>query len=58
MPLLAAQDSSVFICKGPESKRFHSTPKCRGLRSCSTEIYKVSVSKAQELGRTPCKICY
>lgn len=52
------QDSSVFICNGPESKRFHNNPSCRGLSSCSTQIYKVSISKAQKLGRTPCKICY
>lgn len=49
---------TVYICKGPKSQRFHSSSSCRGLGSCSTEIYSVSVSDAKNLGRTPCQICY
>ncbi len=50
--------SEVFVCKGSNSKRYHASSKCRGLNNCSTDIYKVSVKEAKELGRTPCKIEY
>ncbi len=45
---------NVFICKGPGSKRYHYKKYCRGLKSCSTKIYEVSLSKANELKRTLC----
>ena len=49
---------TVYICTGPQSKRFHKTSHCRGLNSCSGEILAVSISKAQSMRRTPCKWCY
>ena len=49
---------TVYICTGPQSKRYHKTPKCRGLDSCSKEIIAVSVDKARKMGRTPCGWCY
>ncbi|MCK8480921.1 hypothetical protein [Psychroserpens algicola] len=45
---------SVYICKGPSSKRYHYTKTCRGLSACSTKTYKVSLSEAKELKRTLC----
>lgn len=51
-------EQTVYICTGPQSKRFHKTSHCRGLNSCSGEILAVSISKAQSMGRTPCKWCY
>lgn len=50
--------SGVYICTGPSSKRYHSTSNCRGLGSCSGNVVKMSLAKAREKGRTPCKICY
>ncbi len=47
-------DIQVYICKGPTSKRYHYNKSCRGLNSCSTKIYKVSLSEAEEIGRTLC----
>lgn len=47
----------VYICNGPESKRYHSTPDCRGLSRCSTAIEKVTLEEAEREGRTPCHIC-
>ncbi len=62
-PFVAQSDSvvteaQVYICTGPQSKRYHKTSSCRGLKSCSKSIKKVGVSEAKELGRTPCGICY
>ena len=54
----AQAEQSVYICTGPQSKRFHKTSHCRGLNSCSGEVLKVSISKAKSMGRTPCKWCY
>ena len=51
-------EQTVYICTGPQSKRFHKTSHCRGLNSCSGDILAVSLSKAKSLGRTPCKWCY
>ena len=52
------QSSMVYICTGPESKRYHSNSNCRGLNKCSASIEKVTVAKAKSMKRTPCKICY
>lgn len=51
-------ENTVYICTGPNSKRYHSHSDCRGLGKCSGEIREVSVSKAKSMGRTPCKWCY
>lgn len=51
-------EQTVYICKGPKSLRYHTSSSCKGLGSCSTEIYSVSVTEAKNLGRTPCQICY
>ena len=56
----AANENSntVYICTGPQSKRYHKTADCRGLRSCSKEIRKVTLEYAKKIGRTPCGYCY
>lgn len=46
----------VFICKGPSSKVYHKSDRCKGLSKCSTEIYNVSLEEAKKLGRRACKI--
>lgn len=48
----------VYICTGPQSKRYHCTPNCRGLNSCSKEIKEVTIEYAKKIGRTPCGWCY
>lgn len=50
--------SKVYICTGPQSKRYHKTANCRGLGSCSGEIKAVTVEYARKIGRTPCGWCY
>lgn len=47
-------ETNVYICKGKGSKKYHYVKSCRGLSNCSTNLYQVSSSKAQEKGRTVC----
>ena len=54
----ATNEVEVYICTGPQSKRYHKTSSCKGLKSCSREIVKVPLKKAKDLGRTPCGYCY
>ncbi len=52
------KEQTVFICTGGKSKKFHATPKCRGLNRCSGRIIEITIEKAESKGRTPCRICY
>lgn len=51
-------ETYVYICTGPQSKRYHKTDNCKGLSRCSKTVKKVTVDKAIDLGRTKCKMCY
>ena len=51
-------ETYVLICTGRNSKRYHNNAQCKGLTNCRAEIHKVTLSKAVEMGRTPCKLCY
>lgn len=46
--------TTVYICKGPNSKRYHYKKSCRGLKSCSTKLHEVSLTEARDIGRTLC----
>lgn len=54
----AVQRGNVYICTGGSSKRYHCDRDCKGLSRCSGEIEEVSEEEAEDMGRTPCKICY
>ena len=49
---------SVYICTGETSTKYHCDPDCKGLSRCSGEIEEISEDEAEDMGRTPCKICY
>ncbi|TRZ46468.1 hypothetical protein DMZ48_02285 [Robertkochia solimangrovi] len=49
-----SSETKVYICKGPSSKKYHLTPKCRGLSNCSTKVYETTLKEARELKRTLC----
>lgn len=49
---------NVYICTGGSSKRYHCDHDCKGLSRCSGEIEEVNEEEAEDMGRTPCKICY
>ncbi|MBL4746726.1 MAG: hypothetical protein JKY08_10205 [Flavobacteriaceae bacterium] len=46
--------SSVYICKGKYSKKYHYNSNCRGLSNCKSDIVRVSLSSAKQIGRTLC----
>lgn len=48
----------VYICTSGTSKRYHSDRYCSGLGRCIGEIDEMSVDEAENMGRTPCHICY
>ena len=47
-------ESTVYVCTGPSSKKYHFTKSCRGLSRCSKDIVKVTIGKAKEMKRTLC----
>ena len=49
--------STVYVCTGGYSKRYHATEDCRGLFRCCGEIIEMSVDEAKKNGRTACRIC-
>lgn len=51
------QQTYVYICEGKYSKRYHSSPNCRGLDNCKGGVEKVTLEEAQKMGRTPCHVC-
>lgn len=51
-------EKTVWVCGGPNSKRYHRHPGCAGLKRCSKTPSKISISEAQRRGYTPCKKCY
>lgn len=51
-------DGFVYICTGETSTKYHCAPDCRGLSRCSGEVEEVTEGEAEDMGRTPCKICY
>ena len=53
---LPTSQSQVFICKGPMSKVYHKSARCKGLSSCSTVVYEIGLDEAKRLGRRSCKI--
>lgn len=55
---VCSSDVTVYICTGPQSKKYHATKDCRGLNKCSEDIISVSLAKAKSMGRGPCGICY
>lgn len=55
---LAVPSGIVYICTGSSSKRYHCDRDCKGLSRCSGEIEEVTEEEAEDMGRTPCKICY
>ena len=58
MEVTIYQRIMLILCTGETSTKYHSDPDCRGLSRCSGEIEEVSEEEAEDMGRTPCKICY
>lgn len=52
------QETTVYYCTGPNSKRYHKHKSCKGLKKCSGKIIKCTKLDAIHKGFTPCKYCY
>ncbi len=44
----------VYICDSSGGKKYHFNKSCRGLSRCSHPIRKISLEKAQSIGKTLC----
>lgn len=56
----SSNSENVYISKGNSAYAYHSHKSCRALKGCVEEghVITVTLSKAKEMGRRPCKICY
>ena len=56
----SSNSENVYISKGNSAYAYHSHKSCRALKRCVEEGHVITVtrSKAKEMGRRPCKICY
>ena len=50
--------TTVWICTGSSSECYHSRKNCKGLNSCRATIKEVTLEKAKQMKRRPCKMCY
>lgn len=50
--------TTAYICTGTTSKKYHCDRYCQGLSHCTGEIEEISEEDAEDMGRTPCKMCY
>ena len=50
----ATTNGYAYECQGPKAKVYHSTPKCKGLNKCSTNVKKVQKAATKRRG---CRIC-
>lgn len=53
----AITESTVLICTGKYSKRYHNSM-CKGMKACKGERKRVSLSDAKKMGLTACGYCY
>ena len=61
IPQISISNSEiVYISKGNSAYAYHMKKTCRALKRCNEEghVITVTLSKAKEIGRRPCKICY
>ena len=56
--IMGQREQTVYVCTGPMSQCYHTTPYCKGLERCSKTVEAVSVTEAIEAGRRPCKWCH
>lgn len=52
-------NNTVYISKGSSAYAYHIKKSCRTLKRCNEEghVVAVTLSKAKEMGRIPCKVC-
>ncbi len=50
------QKTEVYICMSKGSKAYHLKKDCSGLKKCKKKIKKITLKKAENVGRTFCKL--
>ncbi len=52
--------NTVYISKGSSAYAYHMKKSCRTLKRCNEEghVMAITLAKAIEMGRKPCKVCY
>lgn len=50
------KEKEVFICMTKSSKTYHLKKDCKGLKKCKSKIKKITQKKAENVGRTKCKL--
>ena len=48
------QTTTVYLCYGEYSTKYHFKKDCRGLSNCSTDIEKTTLTEAKKKKRTIC----
>ena len=51
------KESYVLICVSPTAYAYHDHY-CRGLKACTHEVKKITITRAVDIGRRPCGYCY
>ena len=46
--------TDVYLCNSSGGKKYHYVKNCRGLSNCKAQIIKVTIQKAQTLGKDLC----
>ena len=56
----ANKETTVYISTGSSAYAYHARKSCRTLKRCNEEghVRAITLEKAQNMGRTPCGVCY
>lgn len=53
---LSNQRKRGFFCTSKSSKKYHLKKDCSGIKKCKSKIKKITKKKAENVGRTLCKL--
>ena len=53
-----AQNSTVYMCTGKYSVKYHKNKNCSGLANCTGEIVTTTASAAKKAGKEECQKCF
>ena len=52
------QQATVYVVVSPSAFAYHRTVYCSAVKRATHPVKEVTLTKAREMGRTPCRICY
>jgi hypothetical protein len=53
--LTCATPVEVFICDGPNARKYHYKENCRGLSNCQYRVKKTTLENAKKEAKTLCR---